>query len=161
MYIIVKGEVGIYIDPENKNCIAILKENKVFGERALETDDRRYVTRIHPLHVFRGATIIAHEPMLCLVLHRNDFRDVVYHVKLLQKSQRQNYMLTIPFFKDWSYIKLMQLNAILNEQKYSANDIIYDIGSKSAVFYILKAGKLALETIVQIEDQNTYPVVRL
>lgn len=41
MYVIIKGEVGIYIDPEIKNCIVVLNENKVFGERALETDDKR------------------------------------------------------------------------------------------------------------------------
>lgn len=42
MYILVQGEVGVYIDEECQNCIAVLRENKVFGERALETDDRRY-----------------------------------------------------------------------------------------------------------------------
>lgn len=41
MYVILKGSVGIYIDPELKNCIVTLGENKVFGERALETDDKR------------------------------------------------------------------------------------------------------------------------
>ena len=41
MYVIIKGEVGVYIDSEVKNCIVILGENKVFGERALETDDKR------------------------------------------------------------------------------------------------------------------------
>lgn len=41
MYLLITGEVGVYIDPECKNCIAVLKENKVFGERALETDDKR------------------------------------------------------------------------------------------------------------------------
>lgn len=41
MYVLFKGSVGVYIDAEYKNCIVILKENKVFGERALETDDKR------------------------------------------------------------------------------------------------------------------------
>ncbi|CDW75551.1 UNKNOWN [Stylonychia lemnae] len=41
MCVIIKGEVGVYIDVEVKNCIVILGENKVFGERALETDDKR------------------------------------------------------------------------------------------------------------------------
>jgi CRP-like cAMP-binding protein len=39
MYIIIKGEVGVYVDETHSNCIAILKENKVFGERALETEE--------------------------------------------------------------------------------------------------------------------------
>lgn len=47
MYILFQGEVGIYVGEEN-NCVATLKDSKVFGERAMETDDKR------------GATIIAH-----------------------------------------------------------------------------------------------------
>ena len=39
------------------------------------------------------------------------------------------------------------------------NLVIYDIGSKAEVFYILKSGRLAVETVVEIEDQNTYPIV--
>jgi CRP-like cAMP-binding protein len=42
MYILISGEVGVYLDSECKNCIAILKENKVFGERALETSEKRF-----------------------------------------------------------------------------------------------------------------------
>ena len=42
MYVILKGDVGIYVDAELKNCIVTLGENKIFGERALETDDKRY-----------------------------------------------------------------------------------------------------------------------
>ncbi len=41
MYAILNGTVGIYIDSELKNCIVQLRENKVFGERALDTDDKR------------------------------------------------------------------------------------------------------------------------
>lgn len=41
MYLVISGEVGIYIDDKHTNCIAKLKENKVFGERALETDEKR------------------------------------------------------------------------------------------------------------------------
>lgn len=45
MYILFSGEVGVYMD--NK-CIAVLKEGKVFGERALETDEVRSATvKVH------------------------------------------------------------------------------------------------------------------
>lgn len=46
MYILYSGEVGVYVT--ETVCVAHLKDNKVFGERALETDEKR------------GATIIAH-----------------------------------------------------------------------------------------------------
>lgn len=71
MYVIIKGEVGIYIDPEVKNCIVVLGENKVFGERALETDDKR------------GATIKSHDEVQCLILYKSDYRNVIYHIKMI------------------------------------------------------------------------------
>lgn len=41
MYLLLTGEVGIYVDDQLQNCIAVLTDGKVFGERALETDDKR------------------------------------------------------------------------------------------------------------------------
>jgi CRP-like cAMP-binding protein len=64
MYILFSGEVGVYLT-ENK-CLAQLKENKVFGERALDTKEKR------------GATIIAHKSTVCLILMKNDYLDIIY-----------------------------------------------------------------------------------
>jgi len=47
MFILYSGEVGIYLDPECQKCVANLQKNKVFGEAALEKNDKR------------GATVIA------------------------------------------------------------------------------------------------------
>jgi hypothetical protein len=44
----------------------VLKDSKVFGERALDTDDKR------------GATIISHEPTICLVLYKKDYKEIIY-----------------------------------------------------------------------------------
>ena len=35
MYILISGEVGIYVDEQMNECVARLKENYIFGERAL------------------------------------------------------------------------------------------------------------------------------
>ena len=35
MYVIMHGEIGIYLDDALENCVAILGENKSFGEAAL------------------------------------------------------------------------------------------------------------------------------
>lgn len=65
MYLLFQGEVGIYVADEN-HCVATLKDSKVFGERALETDDKR------------GATIIAHTNALCLILLKKDYKEIIY-----------------------------------------------------------------------------------
>ena len=71
MYCLIKGEVAVFIDTEMNNCIVTLKENKVFGERALEHDDKR------------TASIVAKQKSLCLKLDKNDFLEVIFHVKML------------------------------------------------------------------------------
>jgi CRP-like cAMP-binding protein len=65
MYILFSGEVGVYVG-DGEKCVAILKDSKVFGERALEHDDKR------------GATIMAHTPSLCLILLKKDYKDIIY-----------------------------------------------------------------------------------
>ena len=68
MYILFQGEVGIYVNgsEEEDKCVAILKDNKIFGERALETDETR------------GATVIAHHTSICLILNKKDYKDIIY-----------------------------------------------------------------------------------
>ena len=71
MYILFSGEVGVYVN-DNK-CVAVLKDNKVFGEIALETDEKR------------GATIIAHSHSLCLILFKRDYKEIIY-VRLIKSN---------------------------------------------------------------------------
>lgn len=78
---------------------------------------------------------------------------------MLQKSKRQAFLQTMPFFKDWTFVKLLDLNNYLNETKYQADEVIYDIGSDPEVIYILKSGRLVVETLIEVEDYNKYPVV--
>lgn len=65
----------------------------------------------------------------------------------------------MPFFKDWSYIHLIELNQKFSEVRYHAGDIIYNIGQESEVFYVLKTGRIVIETIIEIEEYHKYPVV--
>ncbi len=78
MYIIFEGEVGISINNNGEEKqVAILNANKIFGERALETNE------------VRGASAITHEPTLCIMINKNDFNDIVYHIKMIQKSKKE------------------------------------------------------------------------
>ena len=54
---------------------------------------------------------------------------------------------------------MVELNQKFNEVKYQPDDIIFNIGSDSEVFYILKTGRLIVETIIEIEDYHKFPVV--
>ena len=41
MFILFEGEVGVYVDGK---CVAMLRDGKVFGERALAKDEKRTAT---------------------------------------------------------------------------------------------------------------------
>lgn len=68
MYLLLKGEVGVYIESK---LVSTITENKVFGERALDTEERRV------------ATIKAMKDCFCLILLKKDYLDILYHVKRL------------------------------------------------------------------------------
>ena len=69
MFILLNGEVGVYVGYDD-TCVAVLKDNKVFGERALEHDDKR------------TATIIAQTDTQCLILMKKDYKDIIYVILL-------------------------------------------------------------------------------
>lgn len=66
MYILYQGEVKVYVDGDK--LVTQLKENKVLGERALDTEEKRM------------ATIVSSKPCICLVLLKKDYLDVLFHV---------------------------------------------------------------------------------
>ena len=39
--------------------------------------------------------------------------------------------------------------------------MIYDIGDPCTKVFILKSGKVSVESFIEIDSQNTYPTVRL
>lgn len=53
---------------------------------------------------------------------------------------------------------MLELNQKFNEVKYQPDDIIFNIGSESEVFYVLKSGRMIIETIIEVEDYHKYPV---
>ena len=65
MFIIYSGEVGVYTDSEREKCVAVIGKNRVFGETALERNDKR------------GASIVAHSEVKVLVLNKIYYRSIV------------------------------------------------------------------------------------
>lgn len=77
----------------------------------------------------------------------------------LQKSKRQQFLQSLAFFREWSYINLIEINAKFSEIKFQPEDIVYDIGREPDTFYILKSGRMIVETIIEIEDYHKFPIV--
>ena len=69
-------------------------------------------------------------------------------------------MQTVKFFKEkWSDDKKIEFNNILHENASSYNQIIYDIDEPADKIYLIKSGKAIVETLIHINEENTYPIV--
>jgi hypothetical protein len=65
----------------------------------------------------------------------------------------------MPLFQGWPVEKLKQLNLSMTQQKYQAGDIIYDLNESPDKIFILLRGELTLETELEIEQTNQFPIV--
>ncbi|CDW71420.1 UNKNOWN [Stylonychia lemnae] len=147
MYIIYAGEVGIFFDvdcatPMFSSC----KPNQVFGEKALENNNRR------------GASIKVLIDCKLLRLKKLFYQSIVQDVIAMQKIQALEFLKTIDILKGWSLIKLQNLNKELTEKNYAPGNIVYQQGDESSVFYIIKKGSVVVETVIDIDEYNRYPI---
>ena len=76
LYVIMVGEVGVYIDDSFRQCVVELTENQTYGERSLQQPE------------VRQANLRAHKVTVCLVLKKADFHNQVFHIEHMQKTRR-------------------------------------------------------------------------
>lgn len=156
MYISVQGQLGIFL-MERPNFatdspVAMLGEFKAVGERAMEQ-----------AHDRRSATVVAMNPgeTLCLALAKADYRKLVYRQVVISKGRRFTFLVKYlsELFGTWSKAKILDLNEQYCHQiAYKQGDVVYDVGHPAEVFYIVREGKLALETIIESEQNLKYPI---
>ena len=77
-----------------------------------------------------------------------------------QRNKRYNFLQSVKFFQDnWSKEKQFEFNNILHENASSYDQIIYDIDDSADKIYMIKSGKAIVETLIHINEENTYPIV--
>jgi hypothetical protein len=97
----------------------------------------------------------------CLVLTKTDYQNAVYDFKMNQRNKRFNFLQSVKFFQEnWTYAKQVEFNNILHENASSYNQIIYDIDDPADKIFLIRSGKAIVETLIQINEENTYPIVR-
>ena len=155
MYIIYSGEIGIYkfhIKEKEKTFeeVAVIGANSVVGQQAV-MDDGNDV---------RNATVLAQSDVVTLVMTKEDYQSILYQAEVANRMKRLDFLAKLPFFKEWEKVKLSDFNHMANEVKYSAGDTIYDIGQNASTFYLVREGKLTMETIIEVESFFKFPVDR-
>ena len=150
MYIVISGEVQQYdgrhhyelegLEPDRR-C----QELESWGEEAM-TSDLQW-----------EATSKALRKTLVLTLQRRDLIEVLSHVKVMQQSDKQSFLIKAQFLDELTYNRVLEFNNLLQEQRFNPGEIVYDQGAESDTFFVAKRGKLCIQAIVEIEDRNIYP----
>ena len=119
----------------------------MFGEKALLSDVG-----------VREVSARAIDSGYCLSISKYDFIDKTYSFEQNKKAQRMSFISSLSFAADWSFEKMTHFNTELGQMLVLPYEVVFDIGSPSEVFYIVKSGELLVEAIVTIEESNSFPI---
>lgn len=67
-------------------------------------------------------------------------------------------MTNLPFFQPWDRVSLVDFNNAAEEIEMSKGSTIYDIGQDPDRIYLVKRGKLIMETILEIDSYFRIPI---
>ena len=109
----------------------------------------------------REATVLAHTDVVTLVLSKQDYQKTMYTWQIMEKQRRFEFLAKIPFFKNWDRVNLVDFNNVAEDLKVTQGTTIYDIGMDAQTVYIVRKGKLIMETIIEIDSYFRYPVKKI
>lgn len=72
--------------------------------------------------------------------------------------RRLEFLSKIPFFAKWDRVNLVDFNNTSEEFKVTKGTTIYDIGMDPNTIYVVRKGKLIMETVIEIDSYFRYPV---
>ncbi|OMJ87129.1 hypothetical protein SteCoe_11203 [Stentor coeruleus] len=143
LYIIYSGKAKIQLEPDIIHDIIGAKS--VIGEHALDTNKKR------------TASVIALEPIIAFKLTKTDYDQILLNIKKLEKYKSSKLLMSIPFFRNWSYLKVQHLSNFLIKKVYPKGEILYDKGDNSDTFYIIKKGQIDIQAYVEMQHINRWP----
>lgn len=93
-------------------------------------------------------------------MKKTEYENAVSEQITAMRKRRLNFLQGLPLFNNWSHDKIQNFNFLLDEQICTYGEVIYDIGSDVDKIFILKSGKASVETFIEVEQTNRYPIVR-
>ena len=144
MFIIFSGKAEVFLEENISH--GFVGPKQVIGEHALDT--------LKP----RSATIVATEPIVAFKLTKIDYDTILLNVKKLEKQKSSKLLVSIPYFRNWSYLKVQHLSNFLIKKVFPANTVIFDKGDESDTFFIIKKGKVDVQAHVDMQQINRWPI---
>ncbi|MCI0473239.1 MAG: cyclic nucleotide-binding domain-containing protein, partial [Ignavibacteria bacterium] len=137
-YVIYRGKAAVYREEDSgiKTFLAILSEKDSFGEIALIKE------------IARTATVEALTPLVCLVLHKEHFKQFIesQHIenkeRITQLIQVNTFLKSLPFFED---IPAEVMNRVIlesTEREYQPQELAIKQGEPGEEFYIIRQGSV-------------------
>ena len=157
LYIIYSGKCGIYkmtkdsVGHLDYQEVAAISANSVVGQKAVMDDGSGDI---------RDATVLAHTEVVALRLTKKDYQQILYQHEVANRMRRLDFLNKLAFFKGWERVKLSDYNHMADEIKVTEGQTIYDIGQSASTFYVVREGKLTMETIIEIDSFFKIPVDR-
>jgi len=90
------------------------------------------------------STYRATKKTLLLTLNKRDLVEVLSNAKVIESGNRQDFLMKCQFLSELTFNRVLEFNNLLQEQRFYPGDIIYDQGSESSVFYIVKRGQASV-----------------
>ena len=76
----------------------------------------------------------------------------------MEKMRRLSFLEGLPYFSKWDRVDLLDFNNSSEELQLTRGTTIYDIGQDASTFYVVRRGKLIMETIIEVDTYFRYPV---
>jgi len=76
----------------------------------------------------------------------------------MERHRRLEFLGNLKFFAGWDRVSLVDFNNSSEELKVLQGTIIYDIGQDPTTIYVVRRGKLIMETVMEIDSYFRYPI---
>lgn len=76
----------------------------------------------------------------------------------MERQKRLEFLANMPYFKPWDRVSLVDFNNFAEDIQLAKGATIYDIGQDPSTIYVVKRGKLVMETVLEIDNYFRYPI---
>ena len=110
MYVVISGQVGEYIGVKHNKLDEVEQPDELF--EPIQAFGKENLTDKENVW---GSTFVAVKRSLLLNIAKKDLIEVLQHVKVLNQSNKQTFLINSQFLKDMSYNRVLELNDQLQE----------------------------------------------
>lgn len=142
MYILLKGSVGIYIQNQK---IAVIGPRNIIGEKSFLTGNKR------------SATAKTIDQVYVLEIRFSEYETALNNEKLREIEGIVVFLKTVPYFDNWSLVRLKQFASQFYILHYECNQIIYTFNDAPVNMFILKDGLILRQVKKEISFSYCWP----